>query len=199
MFCTNCGREIIDTARFCNFCGMPIQNMAASIPVQPVQQVQPAQPVQTVQPQAVPQPVPEADHTESPDIPITDNESVPVTESENADVTSVESVSEMPEMPEAAPPEASSETSAMISAPVTENVPPLPTPNNIPTYGASEPAYPAQPAYPNQNINTVPAQPVPEKRPERKYTLGHIMMCLAAVAVMAIVAGVFAGLYFSVV
>lgn len=193
MFCTNCGREIIDTARFCSFCGMPIKNMAASIPVQPVQQVQPAQPIQ---PQAVPQPVPEANYTESMDIPITDNTSVPVTESENAGVSSVESVSEMPE---AAAPEASSETSAMISAPVTENVPPLPTPNNIPTYGASEPAYPAPPAYPNQNINTVPVQPVPEKRPERKYTLGHIMMCLAAVAVMAIVAGVFAGLYFSVV
>lgn len=193
MFCTNCGREIIDTARFCNFCGMPIQNMAASIPVQPVQQVQPAQ---TVQPQAVPQPVPESDHTESPDIPITENTSVPVSESENAGETAVESVSEMSET---ALPETPPETSAMISAPVTENVTTLPTPNNIPTYGASEPAYPAQPAYPNQNVNTVPMQPVPEKRPERKYTLGHIMMCLAAVAVMAIVAGVFAGLYFSVV
>lgn len=193
MFCTNCGREIIDTARFCNFCGMPIQNMAASIPVQPVRQVQPAQTVQTEQP------VPEANYTEIPDIPITDTESVPVTESENAGEAAVESVSEMPEMQEAAPPEASPETSAVISAPVTENVPPLPTPNNIPTYGASEPAYPAQPVYPAQNVNAVPVQPVPEKRPERKYTLGHIMMCLAAVAVMAIVAGVFAGLYFSVV
>lgn len=34
---------------------------------------------------------------------------------------------------------------------------------------------------------------------EKYYTFGHIAMCLAAVAVMAIVAGVFAGLYFSVV
>lgn len=193
MFCTNCGREIIDTARFCSFCGTPIRNMAASIPVQPVQQVQPAQPVQ---PQAVPQPVPEANYTETADIPITDTAGVPAAESENADVTSVESVSEMPEMPEAAV-EAPGEVSAVISAPVTENVPPLPTPNNIPTYGASEPAYPAPPVYPDQNI--IPVQSVPEKRPERKYTLGHIMMCLAAVAVMAIVAGVFAGLYFSVV
>lgn len=34
---------------------------------------------------------------------------------------------------------------------------------------------------------------------EKYYTLGHIMLCLAAVAVMAITAGVFAGLYFSVI
>lgn len=47
---------------------------------------------------------------------------------------------------------------------------------------------------------SAPVVPVNSKEPaERKYTLGHIMMCLAAVAVMAIVAGVFAGLYFSVV
>ena len=211
MFCTNCGREIIDTARFCNFCGMPVRNMAASIPVQPVQ------PVQQVQP--VPQPVPESDHTESPDIPVTDNasvgaadiESVTISESENSVETAAENVSEIYEASEMsnipAAPEASEtpiESSAAISAPVTENVPPLPTPNAIPTYGASEPSYPAQPVYPAQNesavpVQSVPVQSIPEKRPERKYTLGHIMMCLAAVAVMAIVAGVFAGLYFSVV
>ena len=34
---------------------------------------------------------------------------------------------------------------------------------------------------------------------EHKYTLGHLIMCLASTAIMAIVAGVFAGLYFSVV
>ncbi len=37
------------------------------------------------------------------------------------------------------------------------------------------------------------------KKPEKYYTSGHIVMCLAAVGIMAIVAGVFAGLYFSVV
>ncbi len=37
------------------------------------------------------------------------------------------------------------------------------------------------------------------KKPEKYYTFGHIVMCLSAVGVMAIVAGVFAGLYFSVV
>ncbi len=81
----------------------------------------------------------------------------------------------------------------------------IPTPNAIPTYGTSTPVYPTPPVYPNPPANTVPitqeikAESAPENKSERKYTLGHIMMCLAAVAVMAIVAGVFAGLYFSVV
>lgn len=45
---------------------------------------------------------------------------------------------------------------------------------------------------------TVPI--VKEKKPkeEKYYTFGHLMLCLSAVALMAIVAGVFAGLYFSV-
>lgn len=46
-------------------------------------------------------------------------------------------------------------------------------------------------------VSIVPAATA--EKPEKYYTFGHIAMCLAAVAVMAIVAGVFAGLYFSVV
>ena len=55
---------------------------------------------------------------------------------------------------------------------------------------------------------TVAQIPMPEQRenfsepkrlPERKYTLAHLMMCLASTAVFAIAAGVFAGLYFSTV
>lgn len=45
---------------------------------------------------------------------------------------------------------------------------------------------------------TVAEPPKPEK-PEKYYTFGHLALCLAAVAVMAIVAGVFAGLYFSAI
>ncbi len=44
----------------------------------------------------------------------------------------------------------------------------------------------------------IPIQPEKVKV-EKYYTLGHIMLCLGAVAIMAIVAGVFAGLYFSVI
>lgn len=192
MFCTNCGREIIDTARFCNFCGTPIQNMAASIPVQPVQ---PAQ-SQPVYPQPA-QPVP--DYSESADIPVTENfsENVPEEMTEAADITENITETEKTETTDMAevPVENAGETTADTA---------VPTPNAIPTYGASESVYPAPPAYPApaQSVNTIPVQSAvltPENRPERKYTLGHIMMCLAAVAVMAIVAGVFAGLYFSVV
>lgn len=83
---------------------------------------------------------------------------------------------------------------AALNAPLEEKTS-LPTPNVIPTMGVgtSSPANANTPI--TENTNAVPA---PEK-PERRYTLGHIFICLAAVAVMAITAGVFAGLYFSVV
>lgn len=181
MFCTNCGKEIIDTAKFCNFCGKPVKNMAASVPVTPINPVQPAEPA--------PQPEQTAfDYTESTDIPMTDN----VTETE---IPTAEIAPEYESTEEVSEPAA--ETITDDSA--------IPTPNTIPTYGASTPVYSTPPAYPNPPANTVPitqeikAETAPENKPERKYTLGHIMMCLAAVAVMAIVAGVFAGLYFSVV
>ena len=69
------------------------------------------------------------------------------------------------------------------------------------SYGAVEPAI-----RPVERSNsgtssynfTVTEPPKPEK-PEKYYTFGHLAMCLAAVAVMAIVAGVFAGLYFSAI
>lgn len=183
MFCTNCGKEIIDTARFCNFCGTPIQNMAASIPVQPVQPVQQAQ---TEQP-GYSQPVQTAPgYSESADITEENiSENIPGDLTEIADTASVY--------------EAESEEAAETADDAS-----VPTPNTIPTYGASDPIYSAPPAYPTpaQTVNTIPVQSAelaPESKPERRYTLGHIMMCLAAVAVMAIVAGVFAGLYFSVV
>lgn len=183
MFCTNCGREIIDTAKFCNFCGLPVKNLAASVPVQPVQPVQPIQPVQPVQP-VQSQPAP--DLTESADVSAEDIIDSEITEAE-------ESVSEQAEAPVEEAVEGLGETDAA-----------LPTPNNIPSYGESTPVYPAPTYGGSAPVNAVPVQisapeSKPEKRPERKYTLGHIMLCLAAVAVMAIVAGVFAGLYFSVV
>ncbi len=41
--------------------------------------------------------------------------------------------------------------------------------------------------------------PAPQPKEQKYYTLGHIIACLVAVGVMSIVAGVFAGLYFSVI
>lgn len=92
-----------------------------------------------------------------------------------------------------APPDtASVPTTAPASAPAAAvNVPissAVPTPNVIPSSGML--------GYPAVTIET----PKKEKRPrERKYTLGHLILCLAAAGIMAVAAGVFAGLYFSVV
>lgn len=206
MFCTNCGREIIDTARFCNFCGTPIQNMAAGIPVQPVQPVQPAQPVQPVQP-AYSQPVysqpvqPDPDYPESTSIPVTENISENISGEMTETADNAENIAETEAAESTEAPVEDPVENAEAAASVSNNVP---IPNTIPSYGGSETVYSAPPAYPDpaQPVNTVPVQSAvltSENKPERRYTLGHIMMCLAAVAVMAIVAGVFAGLYFSVV
>lgn len=55
MFCSKCGREVSDQAKFCNYCGTPLGN-AQPQPVQKPAPVQPAaQPVQQTQPA---QPVP---------------------------------------------------------------------------------------------------------------------------------------------
>lgn len=80
----------------------------------------------------------------------------------------------------------------------------LPTPEPIQSsvsYGSVEPVIrPVERS--NAGVSsydfTVTQPPQPEK-PEKYYTFGHLALCLAAVAVMAIVAGVFAGLYFSAI
>lgn len=55
----------------------------------------------------------------------------------------------------------------------------------------------------DNSVNDMPESfeiPAPKiQAEERVYTFKHIAICLAAVAVMAIVAGVFAGLYFSAI
>lgn len=82
----------------------------------------------------------------------------------------------------------------------------LPTPNEIPTnnLGAVAPTVSAS-AGTLQSVSTteITIEKDDKKRkkeaPERKYSLRHIVMCLATAAVMAVAAGVFAGLYFSVI
>lgn len=57
MFCSKCGREVSDQAKFCNYCGAPMGN-AQPQPVQKPAPAQPAmQPAQQVQP-SQPAPVP---------------------------------------------------------------------------------------------------------------------------------------------
>lgn len=44
MFCSNCGKEISDQARFCNYCGSKVESVQPqAAPVEPQQPVQPAQ------------------------------------------------------------------------------------------------------------------------------------------------------------
>lgn len=46
MFCTKCGKELVNPGRFCNFCGAPLQNVQAAAPQQPMPQQQaPQQPI----------------------------------------------------------------------------------------------------------------------------------------------------------
>lgn len=103
--------------------------------------------------------------------------------------------------------------SAPASAPVSQSAavpsivsaPGLPTPNVIPTNNLSAAAptvvkVPENPAARGVTSAAVTIEDNEEKpRPERKYSLKHIVMCLTAAAVMAVAAGVFAGLYFSVI
>ena len=194
MFCGNCGKEIVNT-RFCQFCGAE-QNAVvipgASIPVSV--------------------PISEATNTsssfEAASVPIT---SAPAgTDTQSAPI-------ELPVTSLGVPADESSPI-AGTEAPKqyeTSMSTGLPTPNTIPTgnIGVSETAVysapfqtsvPAETALSNTAENAAPQTEITikdeEKRhPERKYSLKHIVMCLAAAAVMAVAAGVFAGLYFSVI
>lgn len=88
-----------------------------------------------------------------------------------------------------------------VSEPVPQTVPqpaPAPAPEVQPAVTA-EPSMDFFHDSPADVQAQVPLSPVPEEKEPKYYTFGHIALCLAAVAVMAIVAGVFAGLYFSVI
>lgn len=124
--------------------------------------------------------------------------SVPIEEPISENMAEAEYASEPITLPEP-------QSNAVGSAPTEDNT--APTPENIQNTGATpntvnpvsvtfRPNQP--PMYQQQAPQPIPKAPK-KLLPERKYTLGHIIMCLSAVAVMAIVAGIFAGLYFSVV
>ena len=175
MFCVNCGKEIIGNTRFCQFCGSE-QNAVvipgASIPVSPISGP--------------------SDTANIPNVSSTPTVSTP------APGISIE------------PPVTSMGVLSGNSAPVnTNSAEPsgsasLPTPNAIPTgnIGTAETAVYSAPltaAAPSETVTEIAIKDEEKRPPERKYSLKHIVMCLAAAAVMAVTAGVFAGLYFSVI
>lgn len=152
MFCTNCGKQIIDTARFCNYCGMSVASDKA-VDTQYAEQAV----VSTQQNAAI--------GTEN-------DSSVPV---ESVAEQSVPFSQELPQMVES--PKSGEIPSAVYS---------------MPTLGVDMQSAAAK--APSKPHNTAKEEGSP-----RMYTIGHIIMCLISTAVMAIAAGVFAGLYFSVV
>lgn len=188
MFCTYCGKEIINSARFCNYCGNPVHNIA---------------PISTpTTEQSYSAPVPETNKAryETADSSIPDG-GVDIF-AQSAAETSSDAVSEFSETGTAETETSVFETSQINDAQQTSAADTFsttnhayPMPNVIPHSGFGVSGSYSAPA---SGAESTPAAPSKPER-ERKYTLGHIMLCLAATAVMAITAGVFAGLYFSVV
>lgn len=169
----------IENARFCPGCGAEQKSVvtATSIPVSEVPSV------------------PAAPEPESPEVAPMPAASVPVS-----------AAPEVPSVP-AAPEAVSSTPAAPASVPVSEAVSSNPAaPESIP----AAPVAPPQSVVPNGGISTTvfpmgvsnsPTVVVTDesklKTPERRYTGGHIALCLITAAIMAGIAGLFAGLYFS--
>ncbi len=161
MFCTNCGKRIIDTARFCNYCGVKI-----------------------------------VEFDENRDL-VSDNITENPVSSASDNVINAENVE-------------NSVNLLKMTASVQSYIPKM---NEQPKSGYSPDSMPISPDSGLSETGTAPAYldpaadpyaapaagGLPKEEAPRKYTLGHLIMCLAASGIMAIAAGIFAGLYFSVV
>lgn len=216
MFCSKCGRQINNDALFCTFCGSPT-TLAA-----PVAPAAPAMPAAASIPAGVPTPgsIPMSSEGYAA--------SVPLNAAGGAASVTVQGVEEyaadMPEEEYGADtvPAASMPMAEEIADENAENIGDISEPleyeeSTERSLGIEQPAasvpFPArESAVPELvtagNAGTVidfsmPIQTAPttedSEKPAKYYTFGHIALCLAAVGVMAIVAGIFAGLYFSVI
>lgn len=181
MFCANCGKEIIGNEKFCHYCGA--EQTATVIPAA-------SAPVSADTESSVPISAPAAPSEQLMSMP-------EAPEAASAPSEQLPSMFEAPDSTSA--PAIPSEQLAALPKPintqaaVTESS--VPTPNSIPTSNieGSLSAASGIPSYPPIN-----AKKIKEPR-ERKYTLGHLVMCLVTAGIMAIAAGIFAGLYFSVI
>lgn len=183
MNCLKCGKELTDDAVFCTYCGQPTglapkSNAPESAPVQQPVCAAPAQPVpaenaalQCAPSQSIP---PESTAVQSAYTPPVQQPAYPAPES--APVQQSEP--------------AAAENNAAQSAPIQQM-------NSAPMQSAAPQSVPVQQAGSYTAPVQQPAESADDKKPEKYYTFGHIALCLAAVAVMAVVAGIFAGLYFS--
>ena len=195
MFCGNCGKEIIGDTKFCPFCGAEqtaVVTPAASIPVS----------------------APIGDPADMASIPnVSSAPNIPNALNAACETATSASIGESVSAPIESASAARVPAAAAATAPAaTAAIPSVPTPNAIPTSNIDMPETTAPSAavtaasasQPVAGVTPHPVITVKEQEkekpaPERKYSLKHIVMCLAAAAVMAVAAGVFAGLYFSVI
>lgn len=202
MFCVNCGKQIVDTARFCNYCGTKVVGFDENIQQSPVEI--PENPMSVpVEDVKIPENVENSvdllkmQEDASPAEPqmngSTGDSETPFSEKETEGTSGINETTGLTGTSETLSPEIQSgavgaqHSADVLSAPEASD---MQLDANIPiSQPVGQPAPISQPA-------GQPEQPV---QTERRYTIGHIIMCLASTALMAIVAGVFAGLYFSVV
>ncbi|MCH5208078.1 MAG: zinc-ribbon domain-containing protein [Oscillospiraceae bacterium] len=225
MFCSYCGNKLSDDARFCSYCGKGVVNVTKPVqsPVNlPVSEEPPAvQSVETVAPTEALNEI----YQEQTAAVETQPEPPVYTEptAEQADIQSDEDTIEQPisvdwitaddtgsDEEDSVSEDNSAFTQeteeAILQAkspeqPVESAFLPPQTPAPQPEFAAAQTQafeqrtafIPPQPQS-AQQAEFIPVQP---QSPERKYTLTHLLMCLASTAVFAIAAGVFAGLYFS--
>ena len=193
MFCSYCGNKIADDARFCSQCGSKVVSIVKAKPeAEPIEdkkELSAVQPVETVTYE--PQTESASEQTAATETPA---EQPVYTEPQSEQSAYTEPQPEQSVYTEPQP-EQSAYTEPQSEQPVyTEPQPEQPVytepqPLERQTELAPPPMMPVE--------QQTEYSPVQEQSPERKYTLTHLLMCLASTAVFAIAAGVFAGLYFS--
>lgn len=179
MICLNCGRENPDGVKFCCFCGASAAN-AFNAPLETTAQNLP----------------------ENGQLDVSESDALNGSAAENRDnggffsqSPDLDALGQSPSVPRPCVIPTSSEQSAAQNA---ANPQPMPAFDNL--------KYPNAPtnssALPNSIMMNVPIESAAKSEKngaERKFTTLHIVLCLTATAVCAIAAGIFAGLYFSVV
>lgn len=208
MYCMNCGKENPDDVKFCCFCGTPANAVSRSI--EEISDKISENLAENGQ----------LDIEDAAEISSAISEKIDEKPAENAPVNAEAKPANqqipIPPVVPTAPVSSTAPVSRVAPADLVSNVSPVrnpmpsspygyprspyahPQPQPINRQGVSPAANSAQ-STPNVNVSTKSA--VPEKNQDvvRTFTLKHIIMCLVSTAICAIAAGVFAGLYFSVI
>ncbi len=173
MICLNCGRENPDGVKFCCFCGASAAN-AFNAPLETTVQNSP----------------------ENGRLDVSESDALNGSSAENRDnggffsqPPDLDALGQIPSAPRPCVIPTSSEQSA---AQDTANSQPIPVYDNRKYANAPTNSI-------MMNVPTESAAKSEKNGAERKFTTLHIVLCLTATAVCAIAAGIFAGLYFSVV